>query len=291
MIDTRAVAQELQQQMAAAVQRGHERLRQGQDQVRKSQEQVRKGREAVGVAVRTGNQIARAALPALPDVHVPSVSGLTDPDKLRAHARGLAGQARATQRRLAENAQELAGQALANQRKFAESAQELAGQALANQRKLADSASQVFAAQRKLAGKAFELATPLVTERVTRLAHLAVSRPATRPAEVAKPVAPADGTATAATPRPARASTSRARTTTTTETAKAGTTKAGTTKPGTAKAGTTKAGTTKPGTAKPGTTKPGTPKAETGSKPRTTTRAKAAAKGGSPAAKPRTAKK
>jgi len=284
MIDTRAVAQELQQQMAAAVQRGHERLRQGQDQVRKS-------REAVGVAVRTGNQIARAALPALPDVHVPSVSELTDPDKLRAHARGLAGQARATQRRLAENAQEFAGQALANQRKFAENAQELAGQALANQRrladsasqmfaaqrKLADSASQVFAAQRKLAGKALELATPLVTDRVARLAHVAGSRPGTRPTEVAEPVAPADATATAATPRPARASTSRARiTTATTETAK----------PRTTKARTTKAGTTKAGTTKPGTTK-----AETGSKPRTTARAKAAAKGDSPAAKPRTAKK
>ena len=80
-MDTRAVAKEVQEQVAAAMQKGHERFR-------KRQEQVRKGRETVGGAVRAGNQLAKAVMPSLPplrrpDVHLPSVSDLTNPDKLR----------------------------------------------------------------------------------------------------------------------------------------------------------------------------------------------------------------
>ena len=52
MIDTRAVAQEVQDQLTAAMHKG--------------QEQIRKGRESVTVAVRTGGQIAQAVKPSLP---------------------------------------------------------------------------------------------------------------------------------------------------------------------------------------------------------------------------------
>jgi hypothetical protein len=56
MIDTRAFAQEVQDQLHAAVQRG-------QDQMRKSQDQMRKSREAVADVIRTGNQLAKAVRP------------------------------------------------------------------------------------------------------------------------------------------------------------------------------------------------------------------------------------
>ena len=83
MIDTRAVAQEVQDQLNAAFQKG--------------QEQIRKGRESVTVAVRTGSHIAQAVKPSLPklpsvQVKVPSLSDLGSPDKLRASAHELASQ-------------------------------------------------------------------------------------------------------------------------------------------------------------------------------------------------------
>ena len=74
MIDTRALAQEVQDQLLAAVQRG-------QDQMRKSQDQMRKSREAVADVIRTGNQLAKSVRPSIPTppmptVHVPSLSTL-----------------------------------------------------------------------------------------------------------------------------------------------------------------------------------------------------------------------
>ncbi len=66
MIDTRAVAQEVQDQLLAAVQRG-------QDQMRKSQDQMRKSREAVADVIRTGNQLAKAARPNIPALPKPTV--------------------------------------------------------------------------------------------------------------------------------------------------------------------------------------------------------------------------
>ena len=76
MIDTRALAQEVQDQLLAAMQRG-------QDQMRKSQDQMRKSREAVAEVIRTGNQLAKAVRPSMPTlpkptVHVPSLSTLTN---------------------------------------------------------------------------------------------------------------------------------------------------------------------------------------------------------------------
>src|ERR1700722_8853122 len=95
MIDTRAVAQEVQDQLHAAVQRG-------QEQLRKSQDQVRQGREAVTGVIRSSNQRVKAVrpnIPALP-VHVPSLSTLPSPAKLRANAQELADQVTATRRNL-----------------------------------------------------------------------------------------------------------------------------------------------------------------------------------------------
>ncbi len=51
MIDTRAVAQEVQEKLLAAAHRG-------QEQMNKSQEQVRKGRDAVATAVKAGSELA-----------------------------------------------------------------------------------------------------------------------------------------------------------------------------------------------------------------------------------------
>jgi hypothetical protein len=267
-MDTRAVAKEVQEQVAAAVQKSHERFRKGQDQ-------VRKGRETVGVAVRAGNQLARAVMPSLPplpkpEVHLPSVSDLTNPDKLRTHAHDLAGQARATQRKFAE------------------------------------SASQMITTQRKLAGKAVEIATPLVTEGVSRLTQVAGSLSSsrrgehawlTRSTEVtatrAEPTSAAPTAADTAEPEPepepekpatAKASTAQA------STAKPRTTRAGTAKASTSKPRTTGASTAKAGTAKPDSAKPSTSKAKA-ARPAKTTTAKAKADSGDRAApKPREAK-
>jgi hypothetical protein len=107
MPDTRNVAQELQEQLVAAMHRG-------QKQFRKGQEQFRKGREAVNTAIRTGNELAKAVrpnVPALPSnrLHLPQLSTLPSPAKLRAHAQDFAGQVAATQRNLADKALHAAG--------------------------------------------------------------------------------------------------------------------------------------------------------------------------------------
>jgi hypothetical protein len=143
MIDTRAVAQEVQEQLTAAMNKGQERVRKVQEQVRKSQEQ---GREAVTGAIRTGNELARAFRPNIPGlpvppVRVPSLTKLPDPAKLRASAQELADQMIATQRRVA-------AEVFATQRSFA---------------------GQFFTTQRNLADKAFHAASPLVAEGVSRL--------------------------------------------------------------------------------------------------------------------------
>src|SRR5258708_4021044 len=154
MIDTRAVAQEVQDQLLAAMNKGQERVRKAQEQVRQAQEQVRKGRheqvrkgrEAVTGAIRTGNELTKAFRPNIPapGLRVPSLSHLTDPAKLRA------------------SAQELADQMIAAQRK-------VAGEVIATQRKVA---GQLFATQRSLADKAFQAASPLVADSVTRLSKV-----------------------------------------------------------------------------------------------------------------------
>jgi hypothetical protein len=157
MIDTRAVAQEVQDQLVAAMNKGQERVRKAQDQVRQAQEQVRKGgneqvrkgRQAMTGAIRTGNELTKAFrpnIPALPKpgLRVPSLSHLADPAKLRA------------------SAQEFADQMIATQRK-------VAGEVFATQRNLA---GQLFATQRSLADKAFQAASPFVADSVTRLSKV-----------------------------------------------------------------------------------------------------------------------
>src|SRR5580698_1230780 len=150
MIDTRAVAQEVQDQLTAA-------MHKGQEQLRKGQEQVRKGRETVTGALRTGSHLAQAVKPNLPALPVPSLQSLSElasPEKLRASAHELAGQVLATQRKLTD-------QAFASQRKLADHAQELA--------------EQTVATQRRLSGKALEVATPLITDGFARLTQVAGS--------------------------------------------------------------------------------------------------------------------
>src|SRR5580693_2193835 len=136
MIDTRAVAQEVQDQLVAAMHKGHE-------QIRKSQKQIRKSRESVNGAVRTGTHIAQAvkpSLPKLPSVPVPDVRQFASPDKLRTGAHEFAEQVLAAQRKLTDQAlasqRKLTDQALASQRKLAGHAQDLAGQAIARRREL-----------------------------------------------------------------------------------------------------------------------------------------------------------
>jgi hypothetical protein len=164
MIDTRAVAQEVQDQLHAAVQRG-------QDQMRKSQEQMRKSREAVADVIRTGNQLAKTVRPSIPtlpkaNVHVPSLHGLADPAKLRASAQELSEHVMATQRSLADKA--------------VKAATPMAEQFVARQRELADKAvkaatpmaEQFVARQRELADKAVKAATPMAEQFVARLTHV-----------------------------------------------------------------------------------------------------------------------
>ena len=158
MIDTRAVAKEVQDQLTAAMQKG--------------QEQIRRTRKNVDAALRTGNHLAQAVKPSLP-----SLAELTKPEKLRASAQELATHAAATQRKLAGNAQELATQAVARQRKLAGNAQEFA--------------TQAFAAQRKLTGKALEAASPLLSDGVSRLTQLATSLAPGHRTGHAEPTAPA----------------------------------------------------------------------------------------------------
>ena len=145
MIDTRAVAQEVQDQLLAAVQRG-------QEQLRKSQDQVRQGREAVTGAIRSSNQRVKAVRPSMPTlpkpaVHVPSLSTLANPAKLRASAQELTDHVIATQRSLTgkaiQAASPVADQVIARQR-------ELTEQVIARQRELTD---QVIARQRRLTGR------------------------------------------------------------------------------------------------------------------------------------------
>src|SRR5215469_7147886 len=143
MIDTRAVAQEVQEQFAAAVQRG-------QEQMRKSREQLRKSREAVAEVIRTGNHLAKSIRPSIPTlpkpgVQVPPLSKLASPAKLRA------------------SAQELSEQFVARQR-------ELAGKAFHAATPVAE---QFVARQRELAGKAFHAATPVAEQFVARQRELA----------------------------------------------------------------------------------------------------------------------
>jgi hypothetical protein len=114
MPDTRTVAHDVQEQLVAAVHRGHKQLRKRQEQIRKSQEQLRKGREAVNVAIRTGNELAKAVRPNIParpgkGLQLPPFSTLPSPAKLRAQAQEFAGQVAATQRNLADKALHVAG--------------------------------------------------------------------------------------------------------------------------------------------------------------------------------------
>ena len=253
MIDTRAVAQEVQDQLNAAFQKG--------------QEQIRKGRESVTVAVRAGSQIAQAVKPSLPklpsvQVKVPSLSDLASPDKLRASAHELASQMLAAQRKLTD-------QALTTQRKLAGQAQELTDHALTRQRKLGD--------------RALEVAGTLISDGVSGLAQAAGTFAPGRRAERGNHSQPADHTSIA-TPaeaaakatatgsedapgpkqtRPAKASTAKAspaKSTTAKASPKPRTTKtAGTTKA----AGTTNAAgptKTKTGTAKTAPPRPAPPR-------------------------------
>ncbi len=109
MVDTRTIAHEVQEQLMGAVQRGQKELRKRQEQLRKSQEQLRKGRESVNVAIRTGNELAKAVRPNISalqskGLHLPQIAPLTSPAKLREQAQGLAGQVVASQRNLAGKA-------------------------------------------------------------------------------------------------------------------------------------------------------------------------------------------
>ena len=88
MIDTRALAQEVQDQLLAAMQRGQEQMRKSQEQMRKSQEQMRKSRERAQRAVRgrATSSGPPTSLPS-PDVQHSVAEHAAEPAKLRASAR------------------------------------------------------------------------------------------------------------------------------------------------------------------------------------------------------------
>ncbi|HXW88660.1 MAG TPA: hypothetical protein VEJ42_10405 [Streptosporangiaceae bacterium] len=160
MIDSKTVRQEVQKELLAALQRGHEQVRKGQDRVRQGQEQMRRGRDAVAGVVRAGGELAKAvrpSVPARPVVHVPS------PAQLRAHAQELV----TAQRDLAGKAREAATpyteRLVAVRRDLADRARQ------------AGVAEQVAAAQRTLAGRVVEVAkvaTPFVAEGRARLTQV-----------------------------------------------------------------------------------------------------------------------
>ena len=201
MIDTKTV-QEVQKELIAAVQRGHEQIRKSQERVRKSQEQVRKSREAVAGAV---SELAKSVLPSVPAgrmVHIPT------PTEAREHAREFATQAISVQRELAEKAWQAAGpyaeRVRATQHDLTEMARHDAERIFAAQRDLAEKArhnlpyaerilaaqrdlaarragvaEQVAAAQRTLAERvagATKVATPLVAEGRARLIQVVGAR-------------------------------------------------------------------------------------------------------------------
>ncbi len=263
MIDTRALAQEVQDQLLAAMHRGQDQFRKSQDQMRKSQYHLRKSREAMAEAIRSGNQVAKAIRPSFPPLTTP-----VDRAKLRADALDLADQVVATQRRLADRALEVTGPL----------------------------AEQLIATQRQLAGRALH-ANPVVADRVAKLTHAVGTLPGMRrlgladgvaageavaddgesPAEAfaeireIRPTATATESAKASKPRAPRASSARAAGPSKSRaTSAAGATKSA----GTAKTARTSrsAGTAKSaGTTKPRSTKAaGTTKTARTSKPRST---------------------
>src|SRR5215469_6423324 len=221
MIDTRALAQEVQDQLLAAVHRGQQQFRKSQDQMRKSQDQMRKSREAMAEAIRSGNQLAKSIRPSIsglpvPTVRIPPLTTPADRARLRARSQELADQVVATQRHLADRALQVTSP--------------LAEQAIATQRQLAD--------------KALQAASPVVAERVAKLAHAVGTLPGMRrlgladgaasvEAVATRAASPADETAAeirrpatgAASARP-RAKASKSRTPRASTTKAAGTTKA-----------------------------------------------------------------
>lgn len=164
MMDSKAVMQEVQKELLAALQRGHEQVRKSQDRMRQGQEQMRRGRDAVSGVVRAGGELAKAvrpSVPARPAVHIPN------PAELRAHAQELADHAVTVQRELAGKARQAATpyteRVIAVRRDLAERA------------KQAGVAEQVAAAQRTLAGRVVEVAkvaTPIVAEGRARLTQV-----------------------------------------------------------------------------------------------------------------------
>jgi ribonuclease R len=110
MIDTRAVGQELQEQLVGAARKGQEQAKKAQEQARKAQEQVRKGQEVVTGVVRTLATTAEALMPQLPTVKLPSpgstlsrlpgASRLPSADTLRSSAQEIGEQLLAAQRKL-----------------------------------------------------------------------------------------------------------------------------------------------------------------------------------------------
>src|SRR5215471_566742 len=183
MIDSKTV-QEVQKELIAAVQRGHEQVRKGQARVRKGQAQVRKSGEAV---VGVVSELAKAVLPAIPTERIVRVPTRAE---ARAQAREIASHAITVQRELAGKAWHAAGpyaeRVKTTQRDLTEKARSTlpyAERIIAAQRDLADRArragvaEQVAAAQRTLAervAEAAKVASPLVAEGRARLSQMVV---------------------------------------------------------------------------------------------------------------------
>jgi ribonuclease R len=237
MIDTRAVGQELQEQLVGAARKGQEQAKKAQEQARKAQEQVRKGQEVVTGVVRTLTTTAEALMPQLPTVKLPSLPGST--------------------------LSRLPGASwLPSADTLRSSAQEIG--------------EQLLAAQRKLTGEVTQAASPLIAQGTAHLSRAArtvgipgIPAPTATPARTATGAGHPDRAGTyqdTIASAPPASSPSAAATTATggrTGTPKASTAKAPTAKASAARASTVKPSTTEAPTAKAGTDKPRAQKAST----------------------------
>ncbi|MGH3405552.1 MAG: hypothetical protein ACRDRJ_24130, partial [Streptosporangiaceae bacterium] len=173
MIDTRAVGQELQEQLVGAARRGQAAARQAQEQARKAQAQVRKGQEAVTELVRTLSPHAEALRSQLPTIKLPSpdlsklpTPKLPAPDLSRLPTPKLPTPKLPSRSELRSGAGEFAGQVLATQRKISEQVTQTAGPLLAQGAARVIHSAETLAAQRKLPDQVTESAT-----RVTQAAQ------------------------------------------------------------------------------------------------------------------------
>jgi hypothetical protein len=200
MNETRAIGQEIQDQVLAAARKGQQRVT-----------------STVKTVTATAQQI-RPQLPSMPNLPRPTlnVSGLPTPAQLRERAPQLAAllptteQLRAGAHELRANAHEFAGQFMSVQRKVVDQVRS-ASAPLTQQAESHDLAGQFLSVQRKVVEQVRSVATPLAHEAAAVFTQ--VSRPGsktTTPAALSDDAAPAHAKADTSKTGTSKASTSKA---------------------------------------------------------------------------------